>query len=112
MGILIFIVGLAFVILLLLFFAVKIFEVVGFFALSILAVASIAIGYISIFIGGISLAALYQLWGEQNMGWAIAASGIIGLLTALALLKAIVNEIKSFSARFKKWFGKDNKFVA
>lgn len=105
MAIPIFFVALIVAVLLSLVLATKVFEVVGFFALSLLGIAIVAVVYISLFVGGISVAALYQLWGEGNMGWAIAASGVICLFTGWLLLRAIVNEIRCFSMRVKGWFG-------
>ena len=105
MAILIFFVGVVLAVLVLYVVTVKAVEIVGVFALLALGIAVLAVGYVSLIVGAVCVAALYQLWGEANIGWAIAVSGLIGLTTAWALLRAVVNEIKRFIARIKSWFG-------
>ena len=109
MGILLFLIGGAVTGLLLLGVAMRIAQALGFVALCIIAAAFIAIGYISIAAAGISLAALYQLWGSENFGWAIAAAGGIGLFVALAMAQAVIAEIKKAAVNIKRWFGSSVK---
>ena len=105
MAIVIFLVGFVLAVLLLYVVTVKAVEIIGVFALLALGIVVVAVGYVSLIVGGICVAALYQLWGGANIGWAIAVSGLIGLATAWTLLRAIVNEIKSISVKIKSWFG-------
>lgn len=91
--------------LLLLSVAARIVQALGLLAMFILGAAVIAVGYISLFIAGVSLAGLYQVWGAENGGWAVAVAGIIGLVAAVAMFRAIVNEIKSLPERLKRWRG-------
>lgn len=83
----------------------RIVQALGLLAMFILGVTVIAVGYISLFIAGISLAGLYQFWGSENAGWAVAAAGLIGLTVAATMLRAIFNEIKNWIARLKHWLG-------
>ena len=84
--------------------AIEIVSIAIFLAFATIIIATGGVGLV---VGIISAAALYQLWGGSNIGWAIAASGLIGLATAWALLRAIINEIKSLSVRIKGWLGQD-----
>ena len=103
MVILTFLVGLVAALLLLYVVTVKAVEIVGVLFLLALCI-TVVVGYVSLIVSGISVSALYQLWGGSNIGWAIAASGLIGLTTACALLRAIVSEVKSLSVTIKSWF--------
>lgn len=109
MVILLFLIGGAITGLLLLGIAIRIAQALGLLALCIIAAVFVAIGYISIAAAGISLAALYQLWGSDNFGWAIAAAGAIGLFVAAAIAQAVIAEIKKAAANLKRWFGSSVK---
>jgi hypothetical protein len=107
MAILIVLVFGGFLAMLLLFSVVaRIVQVFGLIAVFILGGAVMVVGYISLFVAGISAALLFQVWGAGNAGWAIFVAGLIGLTVASLLLGAIFNEIKGFSVRLKHWLGR------
>ena len=93
--------------LLLLSVVIRIVQVLGLIAVFIIGGAVVAVGYISLFVAGISAALLFQVWGAGNAGWAIFVAGLIGLTVASLLLVAIVNEIKGFSARLRHRLGRE-----
>jgi len=103
MVILIIFVGGLLAMVMLLFIAARIVQTIGLITIAVLGAAVIAVGYISLFIAGISLACLYQLWGSESGGWAVAVSGLVGLTVAAAMLRVIFIEIRSFLARLKNW---------
>jgi len=86
--------------------AARIGQAIGLIAILMGGVILVAVGYIGLFVAGISAAVLFQVWGAGNAGWAIFVAGLIGLTVASLLLGAIVNEIKCFSARLKHWLGR------
>ncbi len=92
--------------LLLLSVVIRIVQVLGLIAAFIIGGAVVAVGYISLFVAGISAAVLFQVWGAGNAGWAIFVAGLVGLAVASLLLGAIVNEFKCFSGRLKHWLGR------
>lgn len=105
MGILI-IVGVGLLaILLLLFMVVRVMQTVGLFVIFVFGAAVLAIGYVGVFIASISAAVLFQWWGADHAGWAIAVAGVIGLSVAWAMFRALLDEVRSFPARIKCWLG-------
>ena len=111
MAILIFLVGVVLAVLVLYVVTVKAAEIIGVFALLALGIVVVAVGYVSIIVGGICVAALYQLWGGANIGWAIAVSGLIGLATAWTLLRVVVRKVRSFAVRVKDWLSPSNVLI-
>lgn len=111
MAIVIFLVGFVLAVLLLYVVTVKAVEIIGVFALLALGIVVVAVGYVSLIVGGICVAALYQLWGGANIGWAIAVSGLIGLATAWTLLRVVVRKVRSFAVRVKTWFNPRNVLI-
>lgn len=94
--------------LLLLSVVVRIVQVFGLIAVFLIGGAIVLVGYISLFVAGISAALLFQVWGAGNAGWAIFVAGLIGLTVASLLLGATFNEVKGFSVRLKHWLGLGN----
>lgn len=86
--------------------AARIGQAIGLIAILMGGVILVAVGYIGLFVAGISAAVLFQVWGAGNAGWAIFVAGLIGLTVASVLLGAIANEIKRFSVRLKHWLGR------
>ena len=86
--------------------AARIIQAISLIAIFIGGVIIVGVGYIGFFVAGISAAMLFQVWGAENAGWAIAVAGIIGLTVASLLIGAIFNEINSFPARLKHWLGR------
>ena len=111
MAILIFLGGFVLTVVLVYVVTVKAVEIIGVFALFALGIVVVAVGYVGLIVGGICVAALYQLWGGANIGWAIAVSGLIALATAWALFRAIVREVRCFAGRVKTWFRPRNVLI-
>ena len=86
-------------------FIVRILQVMSLVALALLCAISIAIGYVSLAVAGISLAALYELFGHEHVGWAAAGAVLIGLVVAGQMFLAIYNSIRSFPSRLRRWLG-------
>lgn len=106
MGVLlILIIGVLVALLLLLNLVARVVQAIGLIALLGIGGVLAVVGYVSIFIAGISLALLYQLLGSANGGLALAISGVIGIASATAMLRAILTELKGFSSRVRTFFG-------
>ena len=108
MAIVIFLVGFVLAVALLYAVTVKAVEIIGLFALLALGIAVVAVGCVGLVVGCICVAALYQLWGGANIGWAIAVSGLMGLAAAWALFRAIAREVRNVAGRVKTWFSPRN----
>ena len=85
--------------------AARIVQAIALIVILMGGVILVAVGYIGLFVAGISAAVLFQVWGAGNAGWAIFVAGLIGLTVASLLLGAIVNEIKCVPGRLKHWLG-------
>ncbi len=57
-------------------------KMIGIAVFCILIVALVAVGYIGVFVSGISAAGFYQWWGSDSGGLALLAGGSLGLLTS------------------------------
>lgn len=86
----------------------RIIQTLGLFVLMLVAVCLVAIVYICLAIGGITLSVLYQLWGPDNMGWAFAAATTVALIAGWLMLKTVVREIRTAPERIRGWFGKSD----
>lgn len=93
------------VVFVLLSIAARIIQAISLIAIFMGGVIIVGVGYIGLFVAGISAALLFQVWGAGNAGWAIFVAGLIGLSVASLLLGAIFNEIRGFSVRLKHWLG-------
>ena len=72
---------------------------------AVLVAVTVWFGYLAAAIFGISFAGLYQVLGEENLGWAIAGGGIIMLLVIFGLLSAMWREIANSPQRLKRLGG-------
>ena len=90
---------------------IKTIQVVGMLTLLALGIAVVAVGCISLIMSLICIALLCQIYGVANIGWAIAVSGVVGLATAWALLRAIARKVSSFAVRVKTWFNPRNVLI-
>ncbi len=86
----------------------RILQTLGLVVLIVVAICFVAIVYISLAIGGITLSVLYQLWGSDNMGWAFAVATTVALIAGWQMLKTVVREIRTAPERIRGWFGRNN----
>lgn len=86
----------------------RIIQTLGLVVLMLVAVCLVAIVYICLAIGGITLSVLYQLWGSDNMGWAFAAATTVALISGWLMLKTVVREIRTAPERVRGWFGRSS----
>ena len=87
--------------------AIRIVQFVSLIAVLVAIACAAVIGYLSIAIGGITLALLYETLGSRHFGLALAISITVGLLSAGLILKTIIRELTTFPQRLKTWFGKE-----
>lgn len=79
-------------------------KIIGIAILCIVIFTLVAVGYIGIFVAGISAVGFFEWWGVDNGGWAFLAGGFIGLLTIIGILVAIADEIKDRTQFFLQVF--------
>lgn len=89
----------------------RIVQTLGLFVLMLVALCLVAIGYVSLAIGGIAFSVLYQFWGADNTGWAFAVATTIALIAGLQMLKTVVREIRTAPERIRGWFGRSTTSV-
>lgn len=75
------------------FVVIRIIQMLSLIALIVVAVCLAAIIYISLAVGGITLAVLFQLLGPTYGGWIVAAAIAVALLTGWQILKAVIREV-------------------
>ena len=91
------------------FFALRAVQAVGIMVFLLLCMAIIGTVYCGLIVAGITVAVLYQVLGPDNMGWAIAIAGIVGLMTGWMLLKRIGIEVTDFSKKLAKFFNEERR---